>query len=132
MKNGIAVVLVVEDSPVIRMGAVNLVTDAGYEALEARDADEAIQILEARGDIDLVFTDVNMPGSMDGLKLTHYIRERWPPVKLIVASGAAILEESKLPGGSRFFSKPYSDHDIADAMARLLAGEGSTGSVHVA
>ncbi|CAM5467275.1 Sensor kinase CckA [Frigidibacter albus] len=107
MHNGKPVVLVVEDSPIIRMGAVDLVLLAGYEALEARDADEAIRILESRADIDLVFTDVQMPGTMDGLKLSHYIRDRWPPVKLIVASGNAILEESSLPAGSRFFPKPY-------------------------
>ena len=78
MKNGKAVVLVVEDTALIRMSAVHLVLEAGYEALEASDADEAIRILESRSDIDLVFTDVQMPGSMDGIKLSHYIRDRWP------------------------------------------------------
>ena len=120
MFNGKAVILVVEDSALIRMGAVDLVRSAGYEALEASNADEAIRILESRADIDLVFTDVEMPGTMDGIKLSHYIRSRWPPVKLIVASGRAILKESSLPEGSRFFSKPYSDHAIADAMARMI------------
>ncbi|KEQ05286.1 response regulator [Pseudorhizobium pelagicum] len=123
MKNGRSVVLVVEDSPIIRMGAVELVLSAGYEALDACDADEAIRILELRDDIDLVFTDVQMPGTMDGIKLSHYIRDRWPPVKLIVASGAAILEESILPGGSRFFSKPYDELTITTAIAHLLASE---------
>lgn len=123
MNNGKAVVLVIEDSPLIRMGAVDLVESAGYEALEARDADEAIRILESRGDIDLVFTDVQMPGTMDGIKLSHYIRDRWPPVKIILASGKAILEESSLPVGSRFFPKPYDDHSIADAIARMLADD---------
>lgn len=121
MKNGRAVVLVVDDSALIRMGAVDLVQSAGYEVLEAQDADEAIRILESRADIDLVFTDVQMPGTMDGVKLAHYIRNRWPPVKLIVVSGQAILEESSLPTGSHYFAKPYTDHAIADAMARLLA-----------
>ncbi|MDO9637518.1 MAG: response regulator [Pseudotabrizicola sp.] len=123
MKNGRAVVLVVEDTAIIRMGAVDLVRSAGYEALEACDADEAIRILESRDDIDLVFTDVQMPGSMDGIKLSHYIRNRWPPVKLLVASGAAIVAESSLPSGSLFFSKPYNDHDIIDRMASLLASD---------
>ena len=121
MKNDRAVVLVVEDDPLIRMGAVDLVTAAGYEALEARDADAAIAILEMRTDIDLVFTDVQMPGTMDGIKLAHYIRERWPPVRIMVASGAAILAESDLPMGSLFFSKPYNDTAITDTMARMLA-----------
>ena len=115
------VVLVVEDSAMIRMSAVDLVLSAGYEALAASDADEAIRILEARSDIDLVFTDVQMPGTMDGIKLCHYIRERWPPVKLLVASGNAILEESSLPSGSTFFSKPYDDHTITDAIGRMLS-----------
>jgi len=128
MKKDKAVVLVVEDNTIIRMGAVDLVLAAGYEALEACDADEAIRILEARSDIDLVFTDVQMPGTMDGIKLSHYIRNRWPPVKLIVASGAAILEESSLPSGSRFFPKPYDEHAITDAMARLLASETPAGT----
>lgn len=121
MKNDRAVVLVVEDDPLIRMGAVDLVTAAGYEALEARDADAAIAIMEVRTDIDLVFTDVQMPGTMDGIKLAHYIRERWPPVRIMVASGAAILAESDLPIGSLFFSKPYNDTAITDTMARMLA-----------
>lgn len=123
MKNGKPVVLVVEDSAIIRMSAVDLVLSAGYEALEAGDADEAIRILETRDDIDLVFTDVQMPGTMDGIKLSHYIRDRWPPVKLIVASGAAIVEESMLPAGSRFFPKPYDDLTITEAMQRLLSSE---------
>jgi len=123
MKNGKAVVLVVEDSTIVRIGAVDLVLSAGYEALEACDADEAIRILESRSDIDLVFTDVQMPGTMDGIRLSHYIRKRWPPVKLLVASGNEILEASSLPMGSRFFSKPYDDHAIIDAMANLLSSE---------
>lgn len=120
MNSGKAVVLVVEDSALIRISAVELLISSGYQALEARDADEAIRILEARSDIDLVFTDVQMPGTMDGIKLSHYIRNRWPPVKLIVASGAAVLEQSSLPLGSRFFSKPYDDHTIVEAIAVLL------------
>lgn len=123
MKNGKAVVLVVEDSPIIRMAAIDLVQSAGYEGLEARDADEAIRILESRNDVDLVFTDVQMPGTMDGIKLSHYIRNRWPPIKLIVASGASVLEESSLPFGSSFFSTPCDDRSITDAMALLLKGD---------
>ena len=117
-----AVVLVVEDNPLIRMCAVDLVCAAGFEALEAAGADDAIRILEARADIHLVFTDVSMPGSMDGIKLAHYIRDRWPPVKLIVASGNTIVEESHLPAGASFFSKPYDEGAIVEAMTRLLPG----------
>ena len=128
MYDGKAVVLVVEDTAIIRMSAIELVVSAGYYALEACDADQAIRILEARSDIDLVFTDVQMPGTMDGIKLSHYIRNRWPPVKLIVASGAAIVEQSGLPLGSRFFSKPYDEHTIIDAIALLLLEETQSSS----
>jgi two-component system, response regulator PdtaR len=124
MNNGKAVILIVEDNTLIRMGAVDLVLSVGYEALEAKHADEAIGILEQRDDIDLVFTDVQMPGTMDGIKLSHYIRDRWPPVKLMVASGAAILMENMLPTGTTFFPKPYDDLTITLEMARLLAGDG--------
>jgi CheY-like chemotaxis protein len=116
-----AVVLVVEDHPLIRMSALDLVSSAGFEGLEARNADEAIRILEARADIRLVFTDIEMPGTMDGLKLAHYIRERWPPVLLLVASGKTIVEESHLPSGARFFPKPYADTAIIETMTRMLA-----------
>lgn len=116
-----AVVLVVEDNFLVRMGAVEIVRFAGFEALEAGSADEAIAILEARPDIHLVFTDIEMPGTMDGIKLAHYIRGRWPPVKLMVASGKTIVDESALPEGSKFFRKPYSDNTIAAEMSRMLS-----------
>lgn len=122
MENCKPVVLVVEDSHIIRMCAVDLVVAAGFEALEASSADEAIQVLEGRSDIHLVFTDVSMPGSMDGIKLSHYVRKRWPPVKLIVVSGKNIVDEGDLPVGARFFSKPYNDSTIVEAMMGMLSG----------
>jgi two-component system, response regulator PdtaR len=115
------VILVVEDIPLIRMGAVDLFVNAGFEALEAESADDAIRILESRQDIHLVFTDVGMPGTMDGIKLSHYIRDRWPPVKLIVASGKAIIEESHLPVGAKFFSKPYDEGAIIQTVMGMLS-----------
>lgn len=116
-----AVILIVEDNAVIRMGAADLVVHAGYEALEASNAEEAIRLLEARTDIVLVFTDVGMPGTMDGIKLAHHIRNRWPPVKLIVASGRSIMEQSRLPEGSHFFPKPYSDGTVVEQIRRMLS-----------
>jgi two-component system, response regulator PdtaR len=115
------VILVVEDDPIIRMGALQFVAAAGFDAIEASDADEAIRILEARSDIHLVFTDVGMPGTMDGVKLAHYIRHRWPPVKLIVASGKGVVDESHLPAGARFFPKPYNDSAVVGAMTAMLS-----------
>jgi CheY-like chemotaxis protein len=114
------VILVVEDTAVIRMLAVELLVEAGFEVLEAESADEAIHILQGRPDIHLVFTDVHMPGTMDGIKLSHYIRDRWAPVKLIVASGKAIVDESQLPMGARFFTKPYDGGKIVAAIIGML------------
>jgi CheY-like chemotaxis protein len=103
------------------MGAVDLVSSVGFEALEASDADEAIRILESRPDIHLVFTDAGMPGTMDGIKLSHYIRNRWPPVKLIVTSGKMTVDENHLPVGARFFRKPYDESAIVEAMIGMLS-----------
>lgn len=120
MSNLKAAVLVVEDEALIRLAALDLVESAGYEALEATNADEAIRILEARADIRVVFTDVDMPGTMDGVKLAHFVRDRWPPIRILVASGMKIVAESQLPTGSRFFSKPYENDSILSALAELV------------
>lgn len=118
------IILVVEDEAIILMGALDLMRRAGFETLQASNADEAIRILESRKDVHLVFTDVEMPGTMDGIKLSHYIRERWPPIKLIVASGRTIVEQSSLPEGARFFSKPYADDDIVQSIIRMINDDG--------
>jgi two-component system, response regulator PdtaR len=112
-------VLVVEDELLMRMNAVALVEEAGFAALEATNADEAITILEARKDIRIVFTDINMPGSMDGLKLAHAIRRRWPPIELILTSGDLQIEEEKLPSRGRFLSKPYRPTELRSALSDL-------------
>src|SRR6202035_2466812 len=80
-------VLIVEDEMVLRMRAVDIVEDAGFNAVEAVNADEAFSILESRSDISLLFTDIQMPGSMDGLKLAHAVHDRWPAIKIILVSG---------------------------------------------
>jgi CheY-like chemotaxis protein len=114
-------VLVVEDDFLNRLHAVNLVEDAGYIAVEASNADEAITILEARKDIGIVFTDIDMPGSMDGLKLAHAIRERWPPIELILTSGHFDLSDDEIPERGRFFPKPYRDQEIISARQHFVA-----------
>ena len=100
-------VLIVEEEPLVRMGAVNIIGDAGFAVIEAASADEAIRILECRGDVRVVFTDIHMPGSMDGLKLAHAVRNRWPPIKIIVTLGRELIAEQDLTEGGRFFAKPY-------------------------
>jgi two-component system, response regulator PdtaR len=115
------VVLVVEDEPLLRMLAVEAVEAAGFVAIEARHADEAIAVLESRSDISLLFTDIDMPGSMDGLKLAHEVRGRWPPIKILVVSGKVRLQPSELPSSSRFVGKPCRAAAMVEEL-RSLAG----------
>jgi CheY-like chemotaxis protein len=115
------VVLVVEDELLLRIHAAEMVADAGFEVIEAANADEAIDILEARRDITVVFTDIQMPGSMDGLKLARAVRGRWPPIKIVATSGLVDVGEKDLPEGGRFLAKPYSPEAIA-VLLRELTG----------
>jgi CheY-like chemotaxis protein len=110
------VVLIVEDEPLVRFSAVRAIEDVGFEVIEAANADEAIRILENRSDIRVVFTDIHMPGSIDGLKLAHAVRNRWPPIKIIVTSGRGRVSEQDLPEGGRFFAKPYKPTQITDTI----------------
>ena len=114
------VVLVVEDDPLLRILAVEVVEEAGFTAIEASDADEAVALLESRTDIALVFTDINMPGSMDGLKLAHAVRDRWPPIKILVVSGKQQLQSSDLPSNSCFVSKPYQASALVEELRSII------------
>jgi CheY-like chemotaxis protein len=111
-----AVVLIVEDEMLLRMRAVDMVEDAGFTPVEAVDADEAVAILEARSDVALMLTDIQMPGTMDGLKLAHTVHRRWPPIKIILVSGQLKLADIDIPLDSRFFGKPL---DAAEMIAEL-------------
>jgi CheY-like chemotaxis protein len=115
-------VLIVEDELLLRMDAVDMVGAAGFEAIEAGTADEAIEILEARPDISVVFTDIQIPGSMDGLKLAGAIRGRWPPIKIVATSGRLHVRETDLPEGGRFLPKPYSSKEITGVLRELMGG----------
>jgi CheY-like chemotaxis protein len=119
MRHPKSIVLVVEDEPLMRMHAVSLIAAAGFETVEASNADEAIAILEARKDIRIVFTDINMPGSMDGLRLGHAIRRRWPPIELILTSGDFQVAEDELPSRGRFLPKPYGAPEVVNALNEL-------------
>ena len=117
---GPPVVLVVEDEPLLRMLAVEVVEQAGFIAIEAQDADEAVILLESRADITLLFTDINMPGSMDGLKLAHAVRDRWPPIKILVVSGQRQLQAAELPSNSCFFEKPYQASSLVEELRSMV------------
>ena len=115
------IVLVVEDEMMLRMKVVDMVEDAGYIPVEAVDADEAMAILQSRNDIALMLTDVQMPGSMNGLELAHAVHERWPPIKIILASGQLKLSASEIPLDSRFFGKPLQSAEIIAEMQEMLS-----------
>ena len=115
-----AIVLVVDDEPLIRMNAVDLVEQAGFVALEAANADEAIQILMGRTDIYAVFTDVQMPGSLDGIRLLKVIRDRWPPVALLVTSGQVRPQVADLPENTHFLPKPYMMGELKTHLDELI------------
>jgi CheY-like chemotaxis protein len=117
------VVLIVEDDFLIRMNAAEVIADAGFDVVEAASADEAIAILEDRLDITIVFTDVQMPGSMDGLKLAAAIRGRWPPIKIVATSGIVDVRKVELPEGGRFLRKPYSSTEIVGMLRELTGTE---------
>ena len=117
-------VLVVEDEMMLRMRAVDIVEDAGFTPIEAVNADEALAILESRSDIELLFTDIQMPGSMDGLKLAHAVHRRWPSVKIILVSGKLTLADAEKPTDSRFFGKPLDVKQMIAEMQEMI-GQGS-------
>jgi two-component sensor histidine kinase len=109
-------VLVVEDEMLLRIRAVDIVEDAGFTPIEAVNADEALAILESRSDVDLLFSDIQMPGSMDGLKLAHAVHERWPSIGIILVSGKLTPTDSERPADSRFFGKPL---EVSQMIAEI-------------
>ena len=115
------VILIVEDEVLLRMDSVQVLEDAGFEVIPAANADEAIAILSARSDIHLVFTDIQMPGSLDGLKLAKFVRDRWPPIKIVATSGHARATDKDLPAGSVFLPKPYRGAELV-ATLRDMTG----------
>ena len=103
-----SVVLVVEDEPLVRMTAADELEEAGFQVLEATNADEALKVLEARSDeVQVLFTDVHMPGSMDGMALAEQVSQRWPHVLLLISSGYARPHSDEIPDHGHFVPKPY-------------------------
>jgi len=113
------VVLIVEDEFLLRIDAADVIAASGFDVIEASNADEAIEILERRPDIAVIFTDIQMPGSMDGLKLARSVRGRWPPIKIVATSGLVHVTESDLPEGGRFLPKPYSPAQVTGVLREL-------------
>jgi two-component system, response regulator PdtaR len=124
--NDAARILVVEDEALVRLSTCVDIEAAGFKVDEAYNADEAVRLLEANPNIELIFTDVDMPGSMDGVKLAHYVRRRWPPVKIMVTSGFKHVPTDQLPSGSLFLSKPYNPDQVRQNIERLLNDDRSS------
>ncbi len=115
------VVLVVEDEPLLRLFAIDMIEDAGFAVIDVASADAAIAVLEARADVRIVFTDVDMPGGIDGIKLAACIRDRWPPIEIIITSGKPWPSGVSLPSDAVFFSKPYRQDRVIDTIQRMAA-----------
>jgi two-component system, response regulator PdtaR len=115
-------VLVVEDEPLVRMAAADVLVDHGIMAREAGDASEALHILQEHPQIGVVFTDINMPGQPDGLGLAKEVSVRRPDVELIVTSGAVNVSDQELPDDGVFLPKPYSPEQLVSAVEQKLGG----------
>lgn len=110
----------VEDEILVRMGIARELEDEGFTVFEAANADAAIALLHDQPSINLLLTDIDMPGSMDGVKLARAVRVRWPPIKIIVASGHFRMSDADLPEGGQFFPKPYRGSAIAAAFREMV------------
>jgi len=113
-------VIVVEDEPIIRMVAETVLCDCGFQVFVATDADEALRILESEAaHIQVLFTDVNMPGPMNGLTLAHYVRRQWPWISELITSGRGSSANTNMPEGSRFIAKPYDLNKVVNQIRDL-------------
>lgn len=121
MANVNTVVLVIDDEPVLRILMMDLVESAGFEVFGAANAGEAIRVLESRDDIDIILSDIHMPPGIDGMELAAIVRDRWPPIAIILISGRLKASEVKMPEGSVFFSKPYRSAEIVATLNRMAA-----------
>ena len=117
VSNDRPIALVVEDEPLIEMEAIDLLNDLGYETIGTRNADEALLILRARSDVSLVFTDIEMPGTMNGLALSALIEATWPHIQVLITSGRVISPNQQLAGNACFIAKPYSGTQVELALA---------------
>lgn len=113
-------ILIVEDEMIVRLIGSDTLSDAGYEVVEAATADEALEILERHGDVEVLFTDIRMPGSMDGLELARVVHERWPAMKILITSGDTFPPRGSIADDGRFLAKPYSTDGLRSEVDTLL------------
>lgn len=120
--------LVVDDEVLVRMDLVDMLSAAGYRTREACCAAEGIEILERHADVRIVFTDIQMPGTMDGLALSHYIRTRWPPTVIVVVSGNLSPKQCDVPESTKFMAKPFSASELDHLLKKIEAELAESGS----
>jgi CheY-like chemotaxis protein len=113
------VLLIVEDEILVRTVAVEIAEEVGYSVVQAADADEAIRVLQGHPNIRVVLTDIDMPGSMDGLELAQAIRHRWPPIQVVLTSGKMRPAADELPDRSHFVPKPYDFYKLANLLQEI-------------
>jgi two-component system, response regulator PdtaR len=113
------VILIVEDEFLLRLDSAETIECAGFDVTQAANADKAIAVLTARPEIHVVFTDIQMPGSMDGLKLAQFVRDRWPPIKIVATSGLVMVSDADLPAGSIFLPKPYRGAEVVATLREM-------------
>ena len=112
-------VLVVENDPLLRVLTVDIVEEAGFAALQANDADQALRILAGRSNVAILLTDIRISGSMNGIELAHMVRDRWPLIKIIGVSTDGRLSGADLPADSRFLRKPYPSHLLTSELQSM-------------
>lgn len=113
-------ILVVEDEALIRSWAADLLEENGFSVLEAKDADAALRLLEARPDVKLLFTDVQMPGSLSGIELAREVHARWPHILLMITSGRERPTRAEIPDDGRFVAKPYNAEELLGQVNDLM------------
>jgi DNA-binding response OmpR family regulator len=121
-----ATVLVVEDEELARLIITDYLREGGFAVLQASDAEQAIEVLEQRGDVRAVVLDVVMPGAMDGIALAHLVHERWPGVGLLVMSGKGVPRMAQLPPGAGFLPKPYFGPSIVGRLRAIISTDKET------
>jgi CheY-like chemotaxis protein len=115
------VILVVDDEALLRLSAADVLQEGGYEVVEAADAEEALAILASRGDVRMLFTDVQLPGSTDGMRLARQVHQRWPDIVLLITSGRLRPREEEIPDDGEFVPKPYEPRRLLARVRQLLA-----------
>lgn len=112
------IALVVDDEPLILMDTADMISDEGYAVVEAKTADEAYKFLDSHSSLQLLFTDVQMPGNLDGFDLARLVADRWPHICIVIASGAAVPKAGDVPANATFISKPLSAQLVHEVLIK--------------